>query len=446
MCKGAYKMSMIYTADFVYINNQFQKNQAIYVLDGVIKEIAPRKQLIEKYKGIAVVDWKDKVILPGTVNAHNHSFQSLLRGIAVDRPFLEWRDQALYRYTPLLDEEAIYTGALFAFGEMLKYGVTTVSDFFYVHNGGIATDEAVIQAAKDIGIRLVFARTMYDWEGAPSSYQESVAEAVDRTRQLAIKYQGDSMVSIHPAPHSPHASSPEMIKAGHRLAKELNTPFHIHVAEETFEVDETLERYGLRPVHYLDSLGVVDDSMIAIHLVWLDDSEIKLLGKRKTALAYCPSSNMFLSDGVTRIPDLLEAGVRISLGSDGACSNNRISIFEEMRMCSLLQKVTRLDGTCINAKQVYNMGTKAGAEMLQLSTGEMKAGMKADFVTLDINDLSLSPKTELFANVVYSLQPNAITDVIVDGKIIVKDRSIKTISEQHIVNRVDSLMEKWKTI
>ena len=439
-------MSMIYTADFVYINNQFQKNQAIYVLDGVIKEIGPRKQLIEKYKRIAVVEWKDKAILPGTVNAHNHSFQSLLRGIAVDRPFLEWRDQALYRYTPLLEEEAIYTGALFAFGEMLKYGVTTVSDFFYVHNGGIATDEAVIQAAKDIGIRLVFARTMYDWEGAPSSYQESVAEAVDRTRQLAIKYQGDSMVSIHPAPHSPHAASPEMIKAGHRLAKELNTPFHIHVAEETFEVDETLERYGLRPVHYLDSLGVVDDSMIAIHLVWLDDSEIKLLGQRKTALAYCPSSNMFLSDGVTRIPDLLEAGVRISLGSDGACSNNRISIFEEMRMCSLLQKVTRLDGTCINAKQVYNMGTKAGAEMLQLSTGEMKAGMKADFVTLDINDLSLSPKTELFANVVYSLQPNAITDVIVDGKIIVKDRSIKTISEQHIVNRVDSLMEKWKTI
>ncbi len=143
-------MSMIYTADFVYINSQFQKNQAIYVLDGVIKEIGPRKQLIEKYKGIAVVDWKDKAILPGTVNAHNHSFQSLLRGIAVDRPFLEWRDQALYRYTPLLDEEAIYTGALFAFGEMLKYGVTTVSDFFYVHNGGIATDEAVIQAAKDI--------------------------------------------------------------------------------------------------------------------------------------------------------------------------------------------------------------------------------------------------------------------------------------------------------
>lgn len=155
---------------------------------------------------------------------------------------------------------------------------------------------------------------------------------------------------------------------------------------------------------------------------------------------------MFLSDGVTRIPDLLDAGVRISLGSDGACSNNRISIFEEMRMCSLLQKVTRLDGTCINAKQVFDMGTKAGAEMLQLPTGELKVGMKADFVTLDLNDLSLSPKSELFANIVYSMQPNAISDVIVDGKLIVENGQIKTVSEAEIVKRVDSLMGKWQSI
>ncbi|WP_141430500.1 amidohydrolase family protein [Bacillus sp. 03113] len=438
-------MSVLYIADYIYVDNQFKHDQGIYVLNGVIKEIGPKNKLLEKYRGVQTFDWKGKAILPGTINAHNHSFQSLLRGIAVDRPFLEWRDQALYRYTPFLDEEAIYTGALFAFGEMLKYGVTTVSDFFYVHNGGTATDEAVIQAAKDLGIRLVFARTMYDWDGAPKSYRETVSEAVDRTRKLAIKYQGDPMVSIQPAPHSPHAASPEMIKAGHRLAKELGTPFHIHVAEETFEVDETLEKYGLRPVHYLDSLGVVDESMIAIHLVWLDESEIKLLGRKKASLAYCPSSNMFLSDGVTRIPDLLQAGVRISLGSDGACSNNRISIFEEMRMCSLLQKVTRLDGTCINAKQVYDMGTKVGAELLNLPTGEICEGKKADFVTLDLNDLSLSPKSELFANVVYSLQPNAIVDVIVDGKLIVENRKITTVPEQSIVNRVDSLMEKWKS-
>jgi 5-methylthioadenosine/S-adenosylhomocysteine deaminase len=437
-------MPKLYKADSIYYQEKFQKDLTMLVENGIIKEVGHQQALEHKYAGVEQVDLSGKAILPGTVNAHNHSFQSLLRGIAVDRPFLEWRGQALYKYTPLLDEEAIYTGALFAFGEMLKYGVTTVSDFFYVHNGGTATGEAVIQAAQDLGIRLVFARTMYDWDGAPVSYQETVQDAVQRTRNMAIKYQGNPMVTVHPAPHSPHGASPEMIKAGHRLSQELDTPFHIHVAEEMFEVKETLEKYNLRPVHYLNDLGVVDERMIAIHLVWLDDSEIKLLGERKSALAYCPSSNMFLSDGVTRIPDLLDAGVRITLGSDGACSNNRISVFEEMRMCSLLQKVTRLDGTCINAKQVFDMGTKVGGELLRLPVGVIQEGYQADFVTLNLGDLSLSPKTELFANVVYSLQPNAICDVVVNGKFIVQNGKLKTVSEKSIVDKVDRLFEKWQ--
>ncbi|NGM82434.1 amidohydrolase [Paenibacillus sp. 7124] len=437
-------MPKLYKADYIYYKETFRKGLALFVENGRIKEVGEQEALEAKYPDIDRIDWSGKAIVPGTVNAHNHSFQSLLRGMAVDRPFLEWRDQALYKYTPLLDEEAIYTGALFAFGEMLKYGVTTVSDFFYVHNGGTATDEAVIQAAQDLGIRLVFARTMYDWDGAPVSYRETVQDAVQRTRNLAKKYQGHPMVTVHPAPHSPHGASPEMIKAGHRLAQELDTPFHIHVAEEMFEVEETLEKYNLRPVHYLNNLGVVDERMIAIHLVWLDDSEIRLLGERKSALAYCPSSNMFLSDGVTRIPDLADAGVRITLGSDGACSNNRISVFEEMRMCSLLQKVTRLNGTCINAKQVFDMGTKVGGELLRLPVGIIREGYQADFVSLDVNDLSLSPKTELFANIVYSMQPSAIKDVVVHGKVIVENGELKTVAEKDIVNKVDRLFEKWK--
>lgn len=438
-------MPQLYNADYIYYKEKFQHNFAMLVEKGTIKEIGERQAMESKHAGARQTDLSGKAIIPGTVNTHNHSFQSLLRGIAVDRPFMEWRDNALYKYTPLLDEEAIYTGALFAFGEMLKYGVTTVSDFFYVHNGGTATDEAVIQAAQDLGIRLVLARTMYDWEGAPLSYQETVQEAVHRTTQLAKKYQGNPMVTVHPAPHSPHGASPEMIKAGHRLAQELDTPYHIHVAEEMFEVEETLAKYKLRPVHYLNDLGVVDERMIAIHLVWLEDSEIRLLGGKNATLAYCPSSNMFLSDGVTRIPELMQAGVRIALGTDGACSNNRISVFEEMRMCSLLQKVVRLDGTCMNAKQVFNMGTKVGGELLRLPVGVLQEGYKADFVTINLNDLSLLPKRELFANVVYAMQPNAISEVAVNGKFIVKDGELVTISVKSIVNQVDRLYEKWKS-
>ncbi|CAM4172856.1 amidohydrolase [Paenibacillus alkaliterrae] len=436
-------MRKLYLADYVYTNGAFQKDFALLEENGVILETGPSDMVSSKYAEAERVRWEGKAIVPGTVNAHNHSFQSLLRGIAIDKPFLEWRDQALYRYTPLLDEEAIYTGALLAFGEMMRYGVTTVSDFFYVHNGGTAYDEAVIKAAKDVGIRLVFARTMYDWSGAPSAYRETVPEAVERTRSLAVKYQGDPMVTVHPAPHSPHAASPEMIKAGHRLAAELDTPFHIHVAEEMFEVEETLRDYGLRPIQYLDSLGVLDERMIAIHLVWLDDSEVELIGSRSGSLAYCPSSNMFLADGVTRIPDLMKSGVRISLGTDGGCSNNRISVFEEMRMCALLQKVTRLNGTCVTANDVFRMGTVNGADALRLPTGSLEAGKAADFIALDLLDLSLAPKRELFANMVYAMQPGAIAHVVIGGRPVFSEGKLLTVTGQEIGSRVDRLFDKW---
>ncbi|MBM7573429.1 amidohydrolase family protein [Aquibacillus albus] len=439
-------MGELFIADKVYTKDTLQDNYGLYVEAGMIKEVGPGQRLKEKYNGVKITALKGKTLIPGSVNAHNHSFQSLLRGIAVDRPFLEWRDEALYKYTPYLDEDAIYTGALFAFGEMLRYGATTVSDFFYVHNNGTAHDEAVIQAAKDLEIRFVMARTMYDWDGAPKAYLETVDQAVSRTRELAKKYQGDPMISIQPAPHSPHAASPEMIKAGHKLACELDTPFHIHVAEEPFEVEEMLEKYGLRPAHYLDSLGVVDERMIAIHLVWLEQSEIELLGSKNISLAYCPSSNMFLSDGITNIPDLVQSGVHVTFGSDGACSNNRISVFEEMRMCSLLQKVSKLDGTCMNAKQVFDMGTKNGGEILRLPVGALEEGRRADFIAMDSNDLSLLPKTELIANIVYSMQPNAIKDVYVEGKHIVENGKLLTVSEETIAKRVNQLFEKWQSI
>ncbi|AJY74177.1 amidohydrolase family protein [Paenibacillus beijingensis] len=439
-------MAELYLADYVYLNGAFQKQGALLVENGMITDTGDAEDLLHRYPNADRVHWEGQAIVPGTVNAHNHSFQSLLRGIAIDKPFLEWRDQALYKYTPLLDEEAVYTGALLAFGEMLRYGVTTVSDFFYVHNGGTAYDEAVIQAAKDLGIRLVFARTMYDWDGAPPAYRETVPDAVERTRALAKKYQGNPMVTVHPAPHSLHAASPEMIKAGHRLAVELDTPFHIHVAEEMFEVEETLRDYGLRPIHYLDSLGVLDERMIAIHLVWLDDSEVELIGARRGSLAYCPSSNMFLADGITRIPDLVKAGVNVALGTDGGCSNNRISVYEEMRMCALLQKVARLDGTCITAGQVYRMGTENAGHMLRLPVGTLEAGKCADFNGIDLHDLSLAPRNELFANMVYAMQPGAITNVVVAGRSVFDKTGIRTVSEREIGRKVELLFEKWSKI
>ncbi len=440
-------MFTLYKPKYVYINNNFEENKGVLVEDNCIIDTDVFSVLQEKYPNAELEEWEDLIMIAGSVNVHNHCFQSLLRGIACDRPFLEWRDNALYKYSPRLQKEHIYGGALFAFGEMMKCGVTTVSDFFYLHNFGKESDEMIIKAAEDLGIRLVLARTMYDWDGAPKGYIETVDEAVENTRSLAKKYAGNDMISVIPAPHSLHAASIDMIKAGHKLAKELGCCYHIHVAEEPFEVDEVMASYdGLTPVELLDKIGVVDESMVIIHGVWLKESEIKLLGRKGAKLAYCPSSNMFLADGITDIVTMKNSGVTIGLGSDGACSNNRISVFEEMRMCALLQKAKTLDAMSVNYEDAFKMGTENGGKILQMPIGKIEIGYKADFVGIKIDTMSMQPISksgeQILPNIVYSMQPDAIAKVVVDGKLTVSNGKILTVSEEDIVNRVKKIMEE----
>jgi 5-methylthioadenosine/S-adenosylhomocysteine deaminase len=441
-------MKQLYLPEYLYYQDRFQPNMGVLVDETTIAAVGMAQALRELHRDAAIVEWPETLMLPGTVNAHNHSFQSLLRGIATDRPFLEWRDQALYKFSPRLTPEDIYNGALLAFGEMLRYGVTTVSDFFYVHNDGLAGDEAVIQAARDLGIRLVLARTMYDWAGAPQGYLETVPQAVANTKKLAAQYADHDMVTIVPAPHSLHAASFEMIKAGANLAKELETSFHIHVAEEMFEVDAIRRQYGLRTIEALDQLGVVGPKMVIIHGVWLNDSEIATLGAKGGKLVYCPSSNMFLADGVTKIDRMLQAGVTVGLGSDGACSNNRISIFEEMRMVALLQKVSTLKTMTVNHRQAFAMGTSGGATVLNLPIGTIRPGAKADLVGVAATDLSLQPISrsgeQILPNIVYAMQPTAVKSVMVNGRICFHNGKLTGVSESKIIAAVQKTMRKFE--
>ncbi len=438
---------ILYKPEYVYFNQEFHKNYGVLVEENLIHEVRPIREFDSSLENYEEELWEDMVLIPGTVNVHNHCFQSLLRGIAADRPFLEWRDKSLYHYSPKMTREDIYNGALLAFTEMMKRGVTTVCDFFYLHTFGTDSDEAVIEAAKDAGIRLVLARTMYDWKGAPKGYVETIEEAAVNTRTLHRKYKNSDMVTILPAPHSLHAATPEMIVAGHQLAKELGTRFHIHVAEEPFEVEEVKKAHGgLTALKYLDTLGVVDDSMVMVHGVWLTKEEIEIYGAKGGKLAYCPSSNMFLADGITDIPAMIKAGVAIGLGSDGACSNNRISVFEEMRMVSILQKAKTCDAMCLDYKQAFAMGTANGAEILQLPAGEIKKGYLADFVGIDLNDLSMMPLSEnleqMLPNLVYSMESTAVKMVVVGGRTTVKAHNLISIEEDMVRSKVKQTMRR----
>jgi|SRR5579883_107559 5-methylthioadenosine/S-adenosylhomocysteine deaminase len=431
----------IIAAEQTLIEGTFAPELAVVMERGRITRVCP---LAELAPDEPVERFPRRLLVPGTLNAHNHSFQSMLRGVADDCNFFTWRDKALYGYTPYMDEEAVYQGARFAFAEMLRAGVTTVCDFFYIHRDGNANDHAVIRAAQEVGIRIVLARTMYDWEGAPKEYQESIPDAVARTRELWQAYRGRDDVHVCPAPHSPHAASPAMIQAGSELAEELDTRFHIHVAEGRYERDTIRAQHGKTPMRWLESLGLAMERMTAIHCVWLEDDDIQLMGARDTRLVYNPASNMFLGDGVTRIPDMLAAGIKIGLGSDGGCSNNRVSVFDEMRMCALLQKVTHLSSeTAPSAEVAFAMGTAGSADTLGLPAGRIGADHYADFVLLDMDDPSMQPPFSYEKNIVYSMTPQAIRDVIVGGATVYRDDQPLRTGWDDILGGLRAVMKNW---
>ncbi|MFC2075205.1 amidohydrolase family protein, partial [Bdellovibrionota bacterium] len=270
-----------------------------------------------------------------------------------------------------------------------------------------------------------------------------VQDAVSNCRELHAEFENDPMVSIIPAPHSPHGASPQMIEAGAKLAKELNTPFHMHVAEGEYERKMTLEQHGATPIHYLDELGVFNEHLCMIHAVWLDEGELDLMAERNVKLSYNPASNMYLGDGITKIREMLSRDITIALGTDGACSNNRTSIIDEMRMTALLQKVKHLDAAVCTADQVFEMGTKNGGTVLGLPVGELEVGNAADFVTLLLDDLSLQPPQHLKSNIVYASTPQAIKDVFVAGRRVVHNGKLESVRESEITEKVQELTKEW---
>lgn len=413
----------------------------LLVRDGAVEAVGPSGGLGERAADAEQVDLGRLVVLPGTVNAHNHSFQSLLRGRAEDRDFFTWR-QVLYRYGGRMGPEQLEAGALLAYGEMLLRGVTTVVDFFYIHHHSNDGARAALRAARRLGIRLVLARSMIDGTTPPESYRETIEEAVEHTRELAAEARAEPLCTVIPAPHSVHNASAAMIQAGARLAEELDTPWHAHVSEGRSEVERCRAEYGLPPLAWIEALGALSERTCIVHGVWLGPDEIALLGRRGGKLVYCPSSNMALGDGISPLPTYLQAGVSVALGSDGGCGNNRVSVFEEMRMASLLQSVASLDPASVKGPDTFLMGTRNGAAVTGLPIGELRPGNRADFVAIDPDDLSLQPAADLLTNVVYSMDTEAIRRVYVDGRPVMVDRRLLGVPLDEIRSRLANVT-RW---
>jgi 5-methylthioadenosine/S-adenosylhomocysteine deaminase len=292
-------------------------------------------------------------------------------------------------------------------------------------------------------MRIVLARSMYDWAGAPKRYLESPEEAVRNTHELARVASGDTRAFVQPAPHSIHAASPEMIQAGGALAEELDTPFHIHVAEGRYEREQSLSQRGLSPVRFLDSIGVLSPRTVMVHCVWIDEDDLAVMADRGVRVVHNPSANAFLGDGVAPFRQFLVRHIPAALGTDGGCTNSRQSIFEEMRMAALLAKATVADAAAVAAEDVLIAGTARGGEVLGLPVGRIAADYAADLVVLDLDALSMQPAATASKQVVYAMQPEAIRRVIVGGETIVEDGRLANIDQGEIVARVAEVTKGW---
>lgn len=349
-------------------------------------------------------------VVPGFINGHSHAYQILMRGWADDLPFARWRTDALYRIVPQLTPDDVYWTFRLAFDEMLAAGITTVAEFFYLNGHGNAHAQQAIRAAHDAGIRLVFARTWMDADYAPTEFRETIAQAQDRTASLMAEFP-DTHICI--APHSLHAASRDMIRAAAEFSAQRDCMLHVHVAEAQYEGAETLERFGATPISLLAHLGALSKRTVGIHAIYITEGEKRMLADTGARVIHNPMTNQYLGDGICDVTGLLQLGVTIGLGTD---ADVKPSLLDEMRAASLLQKVSRLDGAALGARDAFSLGTAQGARALRVDAGDLREGAFADYVAIDIT--RMDPWVPLWNQLVYRAESADVLETYVAGRLV----------------------------
>ncbi len=349
----------------------------------------------------------DVAVVPGFINGHSHAYQILMRGWADDLPFARWRSDALYKVVPQLAPDDVYWTFRLAFDEMLAAGITTVAEFFYLNGAGNAHARQAIRAAHDAGIRLIFARTWMDAEYAPDAFREPIDTARERTQALMREFPG---AHICVAPHSLHAASAEMIRAAAQFAREADCMLHVHVAEAQYEGAETVARFGATPIALLERLGALDERTVAIHAIYVTEEEKDSIAQAGARVVHNPMTNQYLGDGICDVTGFQQLGVTMALGTD---ADVKPSILDEMRAASLLQKVSRLDGSALPARDAFSLGTGQGAKALRVDAGEFREGTFADYAVVDV--ANADPWTPLCNQLVYRTESAQVRETYVGG-------------------------------
>ena len=401
-------------------------NGAVAIKGERIVAVGPRADIDKAYKAKLRIDRPDALITPGLINTHTHAPMSLFRGIADDLRLQDWLEKYIFpaearNVTP----EFVRAGTQLAVLEMLLGGTTTYTDMYYF-------EEVIAEATAAAGMRAVLGQTIIAF---PVPDAKTPQLALARAEAFLKQFAGHRLITPAVAPHALYTNSDESLQASRALANKYGAPLLIHVAETKREFHESKQKRGLTPVQALAKLGVFDGRTVAAHSIWLDDEDIAILARKQVGVAHCPSSNMKLSSGVAPLPKLLKLGVAIGLGPDGpAGSNNDFNLFEEMDLAAKLQKVITMDPEALPAKTAFTMATIAGARVLGLEKeiGSIEAGKRADVIAIRLDAPHAWPLFNVYSQLVYALKASDVSDVIVNGKLLVRDRKTLTLDKSKI--------------
>lgn len=409
-----------------------RRGVSIAIEDSKITKISENPKDFEGKRFEVIIDGRNKVALPGFVNAHTHLAMVLLRGYSDDRNLQDWLEQDIWPAEKKLTEEDVYWASLVGIAEMLRSGTMAFSDMYFFM-------DAVAQAVKESGMRALLSYGVI----APSPGEKAQRELLITEKFLKDWHNAaDGRIRVAAGPHAPYTCCDAVWQDATDLALQYNTLIHTHLQETITEVNDSLKQYQQSPTRRLESLGVFQAKTVVAHGVHLSDSDVKILVEHNVGLAHCPTSNLKLSSGIAPVKRYRELGLRVGIGTDGAASNNNLDMLEELRLAALLAK--RDDPTALPAPEALQMATCVGAQILGFEgVGHLAEGAQADIILVDTQGAHWQPGHNPVSDLVYAAQASDVMTVIIAGQVVMKDREILTFDEERAKEKVRALSQKY---
>ena len=428
--------SIIISASWIFTSNsegQLLSDYSIVIENDKIIDLVPQDKVFDEYEANDTYQLTDHILIPGLINTHTHAAMSLFKGFADDLPLQDWLNDYIWpAEKEFINSSFVKDGSILALSEMIKSGVTTFNDMYFFPD---ATSEAV----KELGVRSNIGLIVLDF---PTNYATDPEDYLLKGFEFRDKWRNEELITTSIAPHAPYSVSDEAFTLINTYSEELSINIHTHLHETQWEIEDSIEKYGITPVQRLNNLGIIGPSLMAVHCVHLNDQDMATLAKNKVSIVHNPSSNMKLGSGISDIAKMLKQNLNISLGTDSSASNNRIDIMEEMRLAALLIKGSTKSPESFSANEAIKMATINGAKALGLESiiGSIEKNKKADLVAIDLNSIENQPIYNPLTTLVYSSSRSDVSYVWIDGEIKLKDKKLVKIDEERIIQ----LAKKWQ--